>query len=284
MCYNVNGENMKKKRRLKVGAIIYALAILTLLIIMLFSAYKIFIWFSENKKIEKLEKEIKDSVVVEEKEDTEKTVIVEQPEGIPEENPYWDYIMINLMDVDFSELKKTNSSTKGWLYVGGTNINYPFVQHTNNKFYLNHSFDKKYNSAGWVFADYRNKLDGTDKNMIIYAHGRLDKSMFGSLRWVIKQDWYNNLDNHIVKISTETENTLWQVFSVYKIPTTSDYIQTEFSSDEQYLNFLIKLKNRSKFDFNTTVSSTDQILTLSTCNDDKTKIVLHAKLIKREAK
>ena len=38
--------------------------------------------------------------------------------------------------------------------------------------------------------------------------------------------------------STETENTLWQVFSVYKIPTTNDYIQTDFSSDEQYLNFL----------------------------------------------
>ena len=275
---------MKKKSQLKISTIITIIICIILLISIFFSAYKIFIWVSENKKIEKLEKEIKDSVVVEEKEDTEETVIVEQPEGIPEENPYWDYIMINLMDVDFSELKKTNSSTKGWLYVGGTNINYPFVQHTNNKFYLNHSFDKKYNSAGWVFADYRNKLDGTDKNIIIYAHGRLDKSMFGSLRSIIKETWYNNLDNHIVKISTETENTLWQVFSVYKIPTTNDYIQTEFSSDEQYLNFLNKLKNRSKFNFNTTVSANDQILTLSTCHDDKTKIVLHAKLIKKEKK
>ena len=275
---------MKKKRRIKVSALITTIIAIILITIMVFSSYKIIIWFKENHDIKKLEEEIQQSVIIDESEDTQETIIIEQVEEIPKENPYWDYIMINLMDVDFSELKNKNKSTKGWLYVGGTNINYPFVQHSDNKFYLNHSFDKKYNSAGWVFADYRNKLDGTDKNIIIYAHGRLDKSMFGSLRSIIKETWYNNLDNHIVKISTETENTLWQVFSVYKIPTTNDYIQTDFSSDEQYLNFLNKLKNRSKFNFNTTVSANDQILTLSTCHDDKTKIVLHAKLIKKEKK
>ena len=273
-----------KKRRLKKSSLVLFAISLILISTIIYSSYKIIIWFIENKKIEAIEKEIIEQVVIEDVEDNEDTIIIETFEGTPKEDPYWDYIMINLMDVDFSELKNKNKSTKGWLYVGGTNINYPFVQHSDNKFYLNHSFDKKYNSAGWVFADYRNKLDGTDKNIIIYAHGRLDKSMFGSLRSIIKETWYNNLDNHIVKISTETENTLWQVFSVYKLPTTNDYIQTDFSSNEQYLNFLNKLKNRSKFNFNTTVSANDQILTLSTCHDDKTKIVLHAKLIKKEKK
>lgn len=241
-------------------------------------------WFIENKKIKDLEKDINESVVIEEIPDTEDTIIIEPEYGTPKEDPYWDYIQLNLIDVDFEELKKTNKSTKGWLYVGGTNINYPFVQHKDNKFYLNHSFDKKYNTAGWVFADYRNKLDGTDKNIILYAHGRLDNSMFGSLRNIVKNDWYNNTDNHIIKTSTETENTLWQVFSVYKIKTTNDYIQTEFYSDDEYLAFLQKLLNRSKFNFNTSVSATDQILTLSTCYDDDYKVVLHAKMIKKEAK
>jgi sortase B len=273
-----------KKRRLKKSSLVLFAISLILISTIIYSSYKIIIWFIENKKIEAIEKEIIEQVVIEDVEDNEDTIIIETFEGTPKEDPYWDYIMINLIDVDFTKLKETNNNTKGWIYVGGTNVNYPFVQHSDNKFYLNHSFDKKYNSAGWVFADYRNKLDGTDKNIIIYAHGRLDKSMFGSLRSIIKETWYNNLDNHIVKISTETENTLWQVFSVYKIPTTNDYIQTDFSSDEQYLNFLNKLKNRSKFNFNTTVSANDQILTLSTCHDDKTKIVLHAKLIKKEKK
>ena len=275
---------MKRKRKLKASSIFIAIICLILLGIIIFSGYNIVIWLIENKKIANLEKNINESVIIEEIPDTEETIIIEQEEKPNKTDPYWDYIQLNLIDVDFTELKKINKSTKGWLYVGGTNINYPFVQHKDNKFYLNHSFDKKYNSAGWVFADYRNKLDGTDKNTIIYAHGRLDKSMFGSLRNIIKTDWYNNTDNLIVKISTEKENTLWQVFSVYKIKTTNDYIQTEFYSDDEYLNFLNKLQKRSKFDFNTDITSTDKILTLSTCYDDNYKIVLHAKLIKKEAK
>ena len=273
-----------KKRRLKKSSLVLFAISLILISTIIYSSYKIIIWFIENKKIEAIEKEIIEQVVIEDVEDNEDTIIIETFEGTPKEDPYLDYIMINLIDVDFTKLKETNNNTKGWIYVGGTNVNYPFVQHSDNKFYLSHSFDKSYNTAGWVFADYRNKLDGTDKNMILYAHGRVDKSMFGSLRWIIKENWYNNLDNHIVKISTETENTLWQVFSVYKIPTTNDYIQTDFSSDEEYQQFLNKLILRSKFDFNTSVSHTDQILTLSTCHDSKTKIVLHAKIIKREKK
>lgn len=241
-------------------------------------------WFKENNDIKDLEQEINESIIIEEVPDTEETVIIEQEYEVVEEDPYWDFIKLNLIDVDFSELKKTNKSTKGWIYVGGTNVNYPFVQHTDNKFYLNHSFDKKYNSAGWVFADYRNKLNGTDKNIIIYAHGRLDNSMFGSLRNIVKKDWFNDSTNHIVKISTEKENTLWQVFSVYKIKNTNDYIQTEFNSDEEYLQFLNKLKERSKFNFKTSINSKDQILTLSTCYDDDYRVVLHAKLIKKEKK
>ena len=30
--------------------------------------------------------------------------------------------------------------------------------------------------------------DGTDKNTILYAHGRLDKTMFGSLRTVLTKN------------------------------------------------------------------------------------------------
>lgn len=275
---------MNKNKKNKVIPLLLTIVIIILLGTIIYSSYKIFVWLSENKNIENIEEEIKESVVIEEIEDTEETIIVEQPEEIPEANPYWDYIKVNLLDVDFTELKEINKSTKGWIYVGGTNINYPFVQHTDNKFYLKHSFDKSYNSAGWVFADYRNKLDGTDKNIILYAHGRLDKSMFGSLRSVIKKEWYNNTDNHIVKISTEAENTLWQVFAVYKIANTNDYIQTDFVDDEDYLDFLNMLKDRSKFKFDTTMNVADQILTLSTCHNSKYKIVLHAKLIKREPK
>ena len=120
-----------------------------------------------------------------------------------------------------------------------------------------------------------------DKNTIIYAHARLDKTMFGSLKNVIKDEWLNDSSNFVVNLSTEHENTLWQVFSVYRIPTTSDYLQTEFYNNE-FSNFTKMLIDRSIYNFNTSVNKDDRILTLSTCYNNSDKVVLHAKLIKRE--
>ena len=210
--------------------------------------------------------------------------IIEQVEEIPKANPYWDYIKMNLINVNFMELKNINSDTKGWIQVNGTNINYPFVQTSNNKYYLNRSFDKSYNNAGWVFLDYRNSINNLSKNTIIYAHGRLDTTMFGSLKNILSSGWLDNTDNYIVKLSTETENTLWQVFSVYHIPTTSDYIQVNFSSNEEFTNWTTMLINRSSHNFNTEVYESDSVLTLSTCYNDDDKVVLHAKLIKKETR
>lgn len=191
---------------------------------------------------------------------------------------------MNLINVNFDELLKINNETKGWIQVNGTNINYPFVQTNNNDYYLTHSFNKSYNQAGWVFMDYRNNTTDYDKNTILYAHGMNNKTMFGSLRNILSSSWYDNTDNHIIKLSTPTENTLWQVFSVYHIETTNDYIQTRFTSDEEYQNFLNKLKNRSAVEFDTSINANDKILTLSTCYNKTDKVVMHAKLIKKEAK
>lgn len=188
---------------------------------------------------------------------------------------------MNLINVDFKELKKTNSDVKGWIQVNGTNINYPFVQAKDNDYYLKRALDKTYNEAGWIFLDYRNNIDLLDKNNILYGHGRLDNTMFGSLKNILKSNWYKNSDNYIIKLSTEKANTMWQVFSVYHIPTTSDYLQTKFNSDEEYMKFLKMLYKRSEYDFKINFSKEDKILSLSTCyNNDKERVVMHAKLIK----
>jgi sortase B len=107
--------------------------------------------------------------------------------------------------------------------------------------------------------------------------------MFGSLRNILTSNWINNKDNYVIKLSTEYENTLWQVFSCYKIPTTNDYLQINFNNNE-FAEFTKKLIDRSNYKFNTKVSNDDRILTLSTCYNNDDKVVLHAKLIKREVR
>ena len=241
-------------------------------------------WNLDSKKIKTEIRDIYKNIKINETADKENTIIINQDSNTPKSNPYWDYIKMNLIDVNFNELKKINSDTKGWIQVNGTNINYPFVQAKDNDYYLNHTLNKTKNQAGWVFLDYRNDINNLSKNTILYAHGRLDKTMFGSLKNIFKNDWLNNQNNYVVKLSTEKENSLWQVFSVYIIPTTNDYIKVNFNSNYEFNEWVNVLKNRSNFNFNTTVNELDKVLTLSTCYNENEKVVLHAKLIKLEQK
>ena len=49
-------------------------------------------------------------------------------------------------------------------------------------------------------------------------------------------------------------------------------------------DILDMIKNRSSHNFNTNVTFIDNILTLSTCYNNNEKMVVHAKLIKKESK
>ena len=261
--------------------IIYKLLIIILIILFSISIYKIIKWNIDNNKTNKIINNIKTEVI--ESEDNDNTEIIKQEEDIDKSDPYFDYIKMNMIDVNFHNLKKINNDIKGWIKVNGTNVNYPFVQTNDNDFYLNHTLDKTSNGGGWLFLDYRNNIFN-DKNIIIYGHGRVNKTMFGSLKNILDNNWLNNKDNFVVKLSTENELTLWQIFSVYKIPTTNDYLQIKFDSDSEYETFINKLINRSEYYFNTSINTNDNILTLSTCYNNNDKLVVHAKLIKREIK
>lgn len=246
----------------------------------LYSGYKIIEWLIDSHNTKNITTEAEDAASVEEIADDSNTEVIED-EDEPEESPYWKFVNMSLLNVNLDELRKTNPDVKGWIKVGGTNINYPFMQTGDNDYYLSHSLDRSYNSAGWVFADFRLRLDNTDKNMIIYAHGRYDGTMFGTLRTAETNGWLNDTSNYIVYTVTDHETSMWQVFSTYHIPVTSDYIRTSFSNNEDFANFTKMLKNRSSHDFKTSVSGTDHILTLSTCYGESERMVLHAKLIKR---
>ena len=270
------------KKRLRKDRVILLVLLLFFSTVLIFSAFKVIEWFSDNNSTDKVIEKINSDVKVDEIIDNENTEVIDEEPTEPEKvSDYFYYITYPLINVDFEKLLKTNNETVGWINVNNTNINYPFVQGINNTYYLNHSFDKSYNSAGWVFMDYRNNKEMNSKNTILYAHGRIDKTMFGSLYKTQYPAWYQNKSNHVIRISTPSVNMSYQIFSVYKIEEESYYIQTDFTSDDVYLEFLNTIKERSKYDFNVELSVSDKIITLSTCANDKERYVVHAKLIKK---
>lgn len=245
-----------KKHNNKKTLIVLSIIRIIFLMLLIVSTFNIIKWYISNKQNQMLQEKVSEAIST------------ENECGI--DSNY---------KVDFSKLKEINEDAVAWLKVNGTNIEYVVVKGNDNNYYLNHNYEKKENSAGWIFADYKNKLDGTDKNIVIYGHNMRDDSMFGSLKNVLEEEWYNNEENYVINFVTEKEEQKYQVFSVYKIKNEDYYIDTEFKNNE-FEKFIDTLKNRSIKDFNVQDSETDRILTLSTCaNNNKYRVVLHAKRI-----
>lgn len=251
-----NKHNRKNNKKiLSKTIIIFQIIFLGVII---FSTIEIYKWYRENKSNNEIAEQLSSFVTINnEKKESDK----------------------DKYSIDFKALKQQNSDTVAWIKVNNTKIEYPIVKAEDNSYYLTHSFDKTYNSAGWIFANYKNKLDGTDKNIVIFGHNRRDDSMFGTLKNVLDESWYNNEANMDIIFATEDNNYKYRVFSVYQILNEDYYIQTEFENDE-FVAFIEEIKQRSIKNFNEEVSDKDTILTLSTCaNNNKYRIVLHAKKI-----
>ena len=247
------------RRQYRIKKRIISVFMILCIIGIIYSLYNIYIWKKNVDKNNEI-KEITKKHVKEEKKN-EKEEIKEYK-------------------IDFDALKKSNSDTVGYIKVNNTNIDYVVVQAKDNNYYLNHNFNKEKNRAGWIFLDYRNKLDGSDKNTIIYGHNMKDGSMFETLSSVLQKWWYEDSNNYIVTFTTEEKTFMYQVFSTYDIKNEDYYIKTKFNSDNDYEKFLKTIKSRSNYDYGIEVTKDDTILTLSSClGAGEKRVVLHAKKV-----
>lgn len=201
----------------------------------------------------------------------------------PEETPAEpsDNLESPIKNKELESLLEINSDTVGWLTVPNTNIDYPVVKTTDNDYYLDHNYEKKYDYNGWVFMHYYNSTHNLDKNTIIFAHNRFYSGiMFGTLNEVTKDTWYNNTKENLITFNTLYDNMQFEVFSIYKTNITADYLKTTFDSDLEWNNFIKMIRERSMFQNNVNVGTNDKIITLSTCLDNDTRLVVHAVLRK----
>ena len=259
----------KIKKKLRKEQLIWSSVLI--LCIMIFSSIGVYLisWQLENNKT----KNLVDKMKAVAKSDATTTTTTKLGDDV--EAPVID------SSINFDNLLKMNSDTKGWINVKGTNIDYAFVQTSDNDYYLEHSFDKSYNKKGWVFLDYRNDINDLKDNTILYAHGLLNKVMFGTLKKVVTEDWYKNEENRKVLITIPNGYYLWEVFSTYTIEPESYYITTKFKDKDAHKKFIETITKRSVYDYGVKVTTNDKILTLSSCYDHSKRVVLHAKLIKK---
>ena len=71
-----------------------------------------------------------------------------------------------------------HSDSVAWLYIPGTNIDYPVMQSGDNDYYTRRAADGSYLYAGSLFMDYRCSSDFSDFNSVIYGHNMGNGTMF----------------------------------------------------------------------------------------------------------
>ena len=261
-----------------IGIIIATLSIVTYLL----CVFIISRWYVQNERTKKFADSLINDPIANQDLRTDEVKENTDYSSINEKNGQ---IAQNYMRVNLDYYIIINKETVAWLQVNGTNINYPVVQHKDNSYYLTHDFYQHKTNVGWVFGDYRDDFKNFNNNTIIYAHNLVNRTMFGQIPYLMKSNWFSKESREYIKLSTKNTNSIWQIFSVYETDPTTDYLQAIFYSPTTYQVFLDNIKKKSKHKFKTTVTNTDKILTLSTCNDIGNKrVAVHAKLVKIENK
>lgn len=184
--------------------------------------------------------------------------------------------------VDFDALRKINPDVVAWIYIPGTNINYPVVQGADNDYYLYRLFDHTYNKAGSIFADYRNNGVANDDNTVLYGHHMRNQSMFAQITGYTKQEFYE--EHTYGMLLTPDGSYLVHFFSGYVTDVYSNAWDRLFYSDGEYADWLNALCRKSYFAADVIPTVSDRVVTLSTCTYeyDNARFVVHGILCPAE--
>ena len=193
----------------------------------------------------------------------------------PEPDPNISEEKLESFRASLEALRKStrNKDVFAWIYIPGTNINYPVViaSQSNPNYYLNYGVDKEWNHAGSIFMDYR-----LDRNLlnnrftVFYGHNiRTKGTMFNRLiEFYEKPGMFEKY--RYVYVYTEEAALKYETFSVYEDHGyNSPSISILNLSDAAFLNKILAIQNASRYERKgLSLKATDHVLMLYTCSNE----------------
>lgn len=171
--------------------------------------------------------------------------------------------------VDWESLKAVNDDVVGWIYIPGTNVNFPVYQGETNDTYLRTTATGEYSVGGQIFMDYENTRPGLiDRQTIIYGHHLNNGAMFAQIDEYANQSGLEQLQT--IWYLTETATYELEPLCFYKTPATNGDARTvAWASDEDfhsYLTGLVEQATAKNDEAVNAMSSISKVLTLCTCD------------------
>ena len=187
----------------------------------------------------------------------------------------------DMINVNIEELQRINPEVIAWLYVEGTDISYPIMYSGDDEKYLHTTITGEYAKAGSIFLEGYNLPDFSDSHSIIYGHNMRNLSMFGRLKYYKSED--NYLDEHrYFQIITADSKMRFEIFSYFDTEAGSWVYTVPYSDSDEFGDYIRELLAHSYIGNeeteNINVSSSDKVVTLSTCSTTGTRFTVHGVL------
>lgn len=167
----------------------------------------------------------------------------------------------------------------GWLTIPNTCIDTAVYQPDNgdNNYFIKKDLWGRYSRYGTVFMDAYDDAADMRRNTVLYGHnfdddgdGGYEDIIFGAIHNYLDVDFYRK--NPIIEYDTIYKDYKWKVFACFLTngSSTDDngylfyYIATGMN-DENFMDFVEEVRERSHIQTSVDIQPTDKILTLSTC-------------------
>lgn len=199
-------------------------------------------------------------------------------------------ILKPLIPVDLEAVQAQYPDVYCWLTIPGTTIDYAVVQAPEGEgddYYLRKNLDKEKETGGTLYSQASlNKKDLSDKVTIIYGHHMRNETMFGTLD-LYETSEHRDQYNTFVLYQPGKIYTYQLAFAVTYSDAHVLYTYDCNNSTEGYQEFLDSLDDGkyapSWINEEVELTTDDQILILSTCNDvDTQRYLVGAKLVSVE--
>jgi len=181
---------------------------------------------------------------------------------------------INGFSLKFQREFEKNKKLIGWLKIDDTIIDYPVMQTSDNKYYLEHNFNQEYDKNGSLFLDCSCSVYPRSTNLIIYGHHMKSGQMFGQLQKYAKESYYEK--HKEIQFDTIYEKGTYEIMYVFRSQVYNEddlvfkyYQFINANSGTEFQSYMEEMKKLSLYDTGVTAGFGDSLLTLSTCDNSQ---------------
>lgn len=196
------------------------------------------------------------------------------------------------LSLKYAKLYAVNRDFVGYISIDEFGVGLPVVQSQKDtakeNYYLRKNFYKQYSVYGCPFVNKKNDMKNFDRNTTIYGHNNNSNIAFAPVNKYKTLDGYKKAP--VIRFDTIYGNFKWKVFAAFIINTKANddngyifnYTFMKMESDEEFMNYISFVKERSLYDTGIDILPSDKILTLSTCSHDfdDARFVVVARLVR----